>query len=121
MTTTTVKRIHNFSAGPATLPLEVLEIAQREFLNYNNSGMSIVEMSHRSKEFTKVIEHTEAQFRKLLGISDKYAVLFLQGGASLQFSMVPMNLCQEGRSVDVVSTGVWSKKAIKEIEPNHVQ
>lgn len=116
MTLTTVKRIHNFSAGPATLPLEVLEIVQRDFLNFNNTGMSIIEMSHRSKDFTKVIEHTEAQLRKLLGIPENYAVLFLQGGASLQFSMVPMNLNVPGKPMDLISTGVWSKKAIKEIE-----
>jgi phosphoserine aminotransferase len=115
MTITTTKRTHNFSAGPAALPLEVLEKAQRELVDFKSAGMSVMEMSHRSKEFSGVIESAEARARRLLNISDDYAVLFLQGGASLQFSMIPMNLCQAGKPVDVVNTGSWTKKAIKEL------
>jgi len=115
MTITSVKRTHNFSAGPAALPLEVLEKAQRELVDFQSAGMSVMEMSHRSKEFSGVIESAEARARRLLNISDEYAVLFLQGGASLQFSMIPMNLCLPGKSVDVVNTGSWTKKAIKEL------
>lgn len=116
MTITSVKRIHNFSAGPAALPLEVLEKAQRELVDFKSAGMSVMEMSHRSKEFSGVIESAEARARRLLNISDDYDVLFLQGGASLQFSMVPMNLCLPGKAVDVVNTGSWTKKAIKELK-----
>lgn len=109
-------RVHNFSAGPATLPLSVLETAQRELLDFQNTGMSIMEMSHRSKAFEGVLNKTEADLRRLMGISDQYAVLFLQGGASLQFSMIPMNLAQDGKPVDVINTGVWSTKAIEELK-----
>ena len=92
MPTTTTTRIHNFSAGPAVLPLEVLEEAQRNLLSLPGVGMSILEISHRSKPFDEIIEGCEADLRTLGGIPDDYKVLFLQGGASLQFSMVPMNL-----------------------------
>ncbi len=109
-------RIFNFSAGPAVLPEPVLEQARDEMLNYRGSGMSVMEMSHRSKDFTAIIDGAEAGLRRVMGIPDDYAVLFLQGGASLQFSMVPMNLYQEGNPVDVIHTGAWTEKAIEEIE-----
>jgi len=110
------ERVFNFSAGPATLPLEVLEKAQAEFLNFENSGMSVMEMSHRSKAFDGIIALTESRFRRLYSIPDEYAVLFLQGGASLQFSMIPMNLAIEGAPIDVLHTGVWTQKAIDELK-----
>ena len=109
------KRLFNFSAGPANLPEEVLLQAQEQLFNYHGAGMSIMEMSHRSKEFEAVIVSAEERFRRLYNISDDYAVLFLQGGASLQCSMVPANLKIEGKSADIVNTGSWTKKAIKEI------
>ena len=112
MTTTT--RIFNFSAGPAVLPPEVLEQAQRELPALPGVGMSVLEISHRSKAFDEIIEGCEADIRALAGIPDGYRVLFLQGGASLQFSMVPMNLLPAGGSADYVVTGVWSQKAVKE-------
>jgi phosphoserine aminotransferase len=114
MPTTTVQRIFNFSAGPAVLPRPVLEEAQRDLVSLPGVGMSILEISHRSKAFDAIIETAEADIRALAGISDEYAVLFLQGGASLQFSMVPMNLLPEGGSADYVVTGAWSQKAVKE-------
>ena len=114
MTTTTTTRIHNFSAGPAVLPLEVLEQAQRDLLSLPGVGMSVLEISHRSKPFDEIIEGAEADLRKLAGIPDNYHVLFLQGGASLQFSMVPMNLLPPGGSADYIVTGSWSEKAVKE-------
>ncbi len=107
-------RVHNFSAGPAALPLEVLQQAREEMLDWRGSGMSIMEMSHRSKEFVSVAETAESNLRELMAIPDDYAVLFLQGGASLQFSMVPMNLSQPGDRVDFLYTGQWGKKAIAE-------
>ena len=112
----TENRIFNFSAGPAVLPEAALLKAQKELLNFNGSGMSIMEMSHRSRYFAEVIEGAEARLRQLLDISDQYAVLFLQGGASLQFSMLPMNLVVENRPVDVLLTGSWTKKAVKELQ-----
>jgi phosphoserine aminotransferase len=107
-------RIFNFSAGPAVLPLEVLEEAQRDLLALPGVGMSILEISHRSKTFDEIIEGCEADLRKLAGIPENYHVLFLQGGASLQFSMVPMNLLPAGGSADYIVTGAWSQKAVKE-------
>ena len=112
--TTTTQRIYNFSAGPAVLPLEVLQEAQRDLVSLPGVGMSILEISHRSKTFDEVIQGCEADMRKLAGIPDTYKVLFLQGGASLQFSMVPMNLLPAGGSADYIVTGVWSQKAVKE-------
>ena len=112
MTTTT--RIFNFSAGPAVLPIDVLEQAQRDLLSLPGVGMSILEISHRSKAFEEVLEGCEADLRTLAGIPDGYHVLFLQGGASLQFSMVPMNLLGPQASADYIVTGVWSQKAVKE-------
>ena len=102
-------RIHNFSAGPGALPLAVLEEAQRDFLNYKGAGMSVLEMSHRSKTYDRIIKQAEADLRELLGVPEGYAVLFLQGGASLQFSMVPMNLLPSGGAADYIVTGAWSQ------------
>ena len=107
-------RVFNFSAGPAALPLEVLERARDEMLDYRGTGMSVMEMSHRSKAYIEIAERAEADFRALLGVPDDYAVLFLQGGATLQFSMVPLNLLGDRTRADYVNTGSWSTKAIKE-------
>jgi len=107
-------RIFNFSAGPAVLPLEVLEEAQRDLLSLPGIGMSILEISHRSKPFEEILAGAEADIRTLAGIPAGYHVLFLQGGASLQFSMVPMNLLPPGGSADYIVTGAWSQKAVKE-------
>jgi phosphoserine aminotransferase len=111
---TTTHRIFNFSAGPAVLPVEVLEEAQRDLIALPGVGMSILEISHRSKPFDDVIEGCEADLRALASIPANYHVLFLQGGASLQFSMVPMNLLPPGGSADYIVTGSWSEKAVKE-------
>ena len=114
MTTTTTTRIHNFSAGPAVLPVEVLEQVQRDLLSLPGVGMSVLEISHRSAAFDEIIEGCEADLRTLASIPSTHRVLFLQGGASLQFSMVPMNLLPQGGSADYVLTGVWADKAAKE-------
>ncbi|HEY3344100.1 MAG TPA: 3-phosphoserine/phosphohydroxythreonine transaminase, partial [Anaerolineaceae bacterium] len=111
-----LKRSHNFNAGPAVLPVPVLEQAQAEMLDYGGSGMSVMEMSHRSKEFEGIIHQTEADLRELMGIPDGYKVMFLQGGASLQFAMLPMNLRAPGASADYIVTGAWSKTALKEAQ-----
>ncbi|HEV8485491.1 MAG TPA: 3-phosphoserine/phosphohydroxythreonine transaminase [Blastocatellia bacterium] len=110
------KRIYNFSAGPAVLPLPALEEAQRDLLALPGVGESILEISHRSKPFDAIIQGAEADMRKLAGIPDNYHVLFLQGGASLQFSMVPLNLMPPGGKADYIITGIWSKKAMKEAQ-----
>ena len=107
-------RIYNFSAGPAVLPEEVLLEAQEDLFNYKGAGMSVMEMSHRSKHFDDIIKTAEADMRTLLDINDDYAVLFLQGGATLQFSMVPLNLMPPKNKADYIITGSWSKKALKE-------
>lgn len=107
-------RIFNFSAGPAVLPLDVLEQAQRDLINWQGSGMSVMEMSHRGKEFESIINKAEADLRELLGIPDNYKVLFQQGGASTQFAAIPLNLTQEGDVVDHIITGSWGKKAAEE-------
>jgi phosphoserine aminotransferase len=107
-------RIYNFQAGPAAIPLPVLEKAQSELLDFGKSGMSVMEMSHRGKVFDAVIKAAEANLRRLLAIPDDYAVLFLQGGASLQFALVPLNLLGPGQTADYVHTGSWAGKAIKE-------
>jgi len=107
-------KVYNFYAGPATLPRPVLEKAQGELLDYKGTGMSIMEISHRSKPFDEVMNEAQALVRELLGLSDEYHVLFLQGGASTQFAMVPMNLWADGKLPDYLDTGVWSKKAITE-------
>ncbi len=109
-----MSRVFNFSAGPATLPLEVLEQAQREFTDYAGSGMSIIESSHRGKEYMAVHEEALANTRELLGLSDDYSVLFIQGGASTQFAMLPMNLLGSGQTADYTNSGTWAAKAIKE-------
>ena len=105
--------IYNFSAGPAVLPKPVLEKAQAELLDYQSSGMSVLEMSHRSKEFDKIIKDAESLLRELMGIPDNYRVLFLQGGASLQFTMIPLNLAK-GRKAYYLVGGSWGKKAYTE-------
>jgi phosphoserine aminotransferase len=108
------ERIFNFSAGPAVLPLPVLEEAQRELVALPGVGMSVMEISHRSKAFDEIIGRAESGLRELLGLPENYHVLFLQGGASLQFSMIPMNLLPKGGSADYIVTGSWGKKAVKE-------
>jgi phosphoserine aminotransferase len=108
------ERIYNFSAGPAVLPVEVLDEVQRDLLALPGVGMSILEISHRSKTFDAIHNQAEQGLRELMGIPEDYAVLFLQGGASLQFSMIPMNLLPEGGSADYIITGSWGKKALKE-------
>ena len=113
-TMTTTDRIYNFSAGPAVLPLPVLEEAQRDLVTLPGVGMSVLEISHRSKAFDEIIHGAEADFRALARIPEGYHVLFLQGGASTQFSMVPMNLLAAGATADYIVTGSWSKKAVKE-------
>ncbi len=109
-----MSRVYNFNAGPAALPLPVLKRAQEELLDFGGTGMSVMELSHRSKDFQAINDAAEANVRKLLNISDDYAVLFLQGGASLQFAMIPMNLRRPGKSADYIDTGSWASKAIKE-------
>ena len=111
--TTTAHRLPNFCAGPATIPTPVLERAQRELLDWEGRGLSIMEMSHRSNDYIAVTQKAEAQLRSLMDIPDNYKVLFLQGGASLQFSAIPLNLLNGGRA-DYLTTGAWSGKAIKE-------
>jgi len=110
------KRIYNFNPGPAALPLPVLEEVQQSFLDFKGTGMSITEVSHRSPAFDEVINDAVDRTRRLLGIGDDHEVLFIQGGASMQFAMIPMNFLTEGRSADYVNTGTWSSKAIKEAE-----
>ena len=110
-----MSRVYNFSAGPAVLPEEVLKEAQEEMLDYRGCGMSVMEMSHRSKVFQNIIDEAEADFRDLMGIPSNYKVLFLQGGASLQFSMIPMNLMKNGVA-DYIVTGQWAKKAYAEAQ-----
>lgn len=107
-------RVYNFNAGPAALPLEVLTKAQAELTDLGGSGMSVMEMSHRSKEFQAIVDAAEAKVRSQMGVSEDYSVLFLQGGASLQFAMIPMNLRGEGQTADYIDTGSWASKAIKE-------
>lgn len=110
-----MSRVYNFSAGPAVLPEEVLKEAQEEMLDYRGCGMSVMEMSHRSKVFQNIIDEAEADLRDLMGIPSNYKVLFLQGGASLQFSMIPMNLMKNGVA-DYIVTGQWAKKAYAEAQ-----
>jgi len=115
-----MKRVYNFSPGPSTLPVAVLEKAATEMCNANGSGQSVMEMSHRSKDFKPIIEKTESLLRELMGIPSNYKVLFLQGGASLQFVMIPLNLAMaagaEGKKAVYIDTGIWSDKAIKEAQ-----
>ena len=107
-------RVFNFSAGPACLPLEVLEVVQKELVNYDGNKMSVMEMSHRSKAYGEIIAKAEATLRKIMAIPDNYKVLFLQGGASTQFAMIPFNLMTKYKKAHFVNTGAWSKKAIAE-------
>lgn len=106
-------RVFNFSAGPCTLPVSVLEEARDDMLNYKGTGMSVMEMSHRSKAYEKIIGEAEADFRSLFGVPDNYRVLFLQGGASTQFATLPMSFLPEGKTADYVITGAWGKKALE--------
>ena len=108
-----MERVYNFSAGPAVLPEEVLKECQEEMMNYGETGMSVMEMSHRSKAFENIINTAEADLRELMNIPDNYKVLFLQGGASLQFAMIPMNL-MKNKVADYIITGQWAKKAFEE-------
>src|SRR5918995_2513948 len=110
------ERIFNFSAGPAVLPVPVLEEAQRNLVSLPGVGMSVLEISHRSKTFEDILAKTEADLRRLGGIPSTHKVLFLQGGASMQFSMVPMNLLTPGTAADYIITGAWSQKAVKEAQ-----
>ena len=109
-------RIYNFNAGPAALPLPVLEQAREEFLDYQGSGMSVTELSHRSPWFDAIVNEALERTKRLLGLDDRFKVLFIQGGASLQFCMIPMNLATAGKPVDYINSGSWSTKAIKEAE-----
>lgn len=112
----TENRIYNFNAGPAALPLSVLEEIQASFLDFKGSGMSITEVSHRSKWFDEVINDAVERIKRVLGLDDRFQVLFLQGGASMQFCMIPMNFLADGKQADYVNTGTWSTKAIKEAQ-----
>ncbi|HEX9190114.1 MAG TPA: aminotransferase class V-fold PLP-dependent enzyme, partial [Vicinamibacteria bacterium] len=116
MATTTTTRVHNFGAGPAVLPVPVLEKAQAELLDYASTGRSVLEMSHRSAAFEGIIHKAEDDLRGLLGLGNDHSVLFLQGGASLQFAMVPANLRAASASADYVLSGHWSKAALKEAQ-----
>ncbi len=111
-----VKRVFNFNAGPGALPLPVLERIREELLDWRGSGMSVMEMSHRSPEFESINAAAEAGLRKHLAIPDDYAVIFLQGGGSMQFTMAPMNLCLPGKPVDLIHTGTWTAKALGELK-----
>ena len=109
-----MERVYNFSAGPSMLPVEVLEQAQKEMLCYGTSGMSVMEMSHRSKDFENIIYTAEDDIKELMNIPDNYKVLFLQGGGNMQFAMVPLNLMNKNKKIDLVNTGQWTKKAMAE-------
>jgi phosphoserine aminotransferase len=111
-----IKRVHNFNAGPAALPLPVLERIREELLDWRGRGMSVMEMSHRARDVEEIIVQAEQGLRDHLGIGDDYAVSFVQGGGSLQFTMVPMNLCLPGKPVDVLHTGTWTAKALGELK-----
>ena len=108
------ERIYNFSAGPAVLPTEVLERAQEELLSLNGSGMSVMEISHRSRHFAPVLAGAENGIRELLRVPENYKILFLQGGASMQFSMIPLNFLGRYETADYIVTGAWGAKAVKE-------
>ncbi len=111
-----IKRAFNFNGGPAALPLPVLARIREELFDYRGTGMSVMEMTHRSAEFEEILSRTEQNLRRLMEIPEEYAVIFLQGGGSLQFTMVPMNLYIPGKPVDVLHTGMWTAKAIAELE-----
>lgn len=109
-----MKRVYNFSAGPSMLPQEVLEKAASELVNYKEAGMSVMEMSHRSKDFSDIINDAENILRDIMHIPNNYKVLFLQGGGSSQFAMIPLNLFKGSKKADFIVTGSWSKKAVSE-------
>ena len=109
-----MSRVYNFSAGPATLPVEVLEKAQKELVDYQGNGVSVMEMSHRSSEYKAIFDGAIVNLRSLMSVPENYKILFLHGGASMQFGMVPLNLFSEKRKADYINTGAWSKKAIAE-------
>ena len=111
-----MSRVYNFSAGPSMLPVEVLKKAQNEMVEYGKSGMSVMEMSHRSKDYEEIIFGCEALVRELMRVPDNYKVLFLQGGGSSQFAMIPLNLAKKNKKCDIVITGQWAKKAAQEAE-----
>ncbi len=111
-----MSRVYNFSAGPSMLPVEVLKKAQSEMVEYGTAGMSVMEMSHRSKDYEEIINGCEALVRELMHVPDNYKVLFLQGGGSSQFAMIPMNLAKKNKKCDIVVTGQWAKKAAQEAE-----
>ena len=111
-----MSRVYNFSAGPSMLPVEVLEKAQKEMVEYGKAGMSVMEMSHRSKDYEEIINGCEALVRELMHVPDNYKVMFLQGGGSSQFAMIPMNLGNKNKKCDIVITGQWAKKAAQEAE-----
>jgi phosphoserine aminotransferase len=111
-----LKRAYNFSGGPATLPVAVLEKVRDELLDYRGTGMSVMEMSHRSPEYEEINSRAEQLLRRLMAIPEEYAVLFLQGGGSMQFTMMPLNLYVDGKPVDVLHTGMWTAKAIAELK-----
>ncbi len=108
------ERVFNFSAGPSVLPVEVMQKAAQEMLNYNGCGMSVMEMSHRSKDFEGILETAKQDLKDLMGIPDNYKIMFLQGGESLQFAMIPMNLMRNSKKADFIVTGTWAKKAAQE-------
>ena len=116
LSATASKRVYNFNAGPAALPLSVLERIREELLDWRGSGMSVMEMSHRSPEFESINAAAEAGLRKHLSIPDDYAVIFVQGGGSMQFTMAPMNLCLPNKPVDLLHTGTWTAKALGELK-----
>jgi len=109
-------RVHNFSAGPAVLPEEVLKEIQENLVDYKGNGLSVLEMSHRSKQYMEIIESASARLLKIMGLGDDYKALFLQGGASSQFFMIPLNFCADDKVANYIDTGVWSTKAIKEVK-----
>jgi phosphoserine aminotransferase len=111
-----LKRAYNFSGGPATLPLAVLEKVRDELLDYRGTGMSVMEMSHRSSEYEEINSRAEQLLRRLMAIPEEYAVIFMQGGGSMQFTMMPLNLHVDGKPVDVLHTGMWTAKAIAELK-----
>ena len=110
------KRVYNFNPGPSALPLEVLQDAQKDFVSYKGEGLSVMEMSHRSKSFETIIKETEALSKEIFKIPSDYKVIFMQGGASLQFAAVPLNLTGDNQTVDYINSGSWSKKAIQEAQ-----
>ncbi len=111
-----MSRIYNFSAGPAALPLEVLQDAQKDLVDYKGCGMSVMEMSHRGKDYDAIHQEAIATFKELCGLNDDWAVLFIQGGASLQFAMIPMNFLGKDQTADYVNAGTWSSKAVKQAQ-----